>query len=694
MDNVWIQGLVQNPNDPAVLYAGTRAGVYWTTDGGLTWSPRSGSVTVSYVEALAIDPQNPAVLYAGAIWAANWGVRKTVDGGATWNAVGSGIPTALHITDILIDPTDSNVIYVSTQDPHNYAADDAGVYKSTDGGGSFEPAGNGLLCTEVRCLEFQPGSPQIIYAGADGDAYHPGGGLHVTYDGGANWSWLSSGLPIETGFWIYDIAVVPEDVEFPRIYIAAAYDYELPMPPQSWDARLYVSSPGWDTWSLASSGIAYPNLYAVAVDPNNIDTVYAGAQSGGVFRSTDAATSWQHDSAGLQQLNVRSIAVAPDDPNTVYVSTDAWHSEYELSNAGVFVSRDGGVTWTPRNQDLWVNGSFAIESVAIAKCDQVVLYAAASGWCMYKSEDGGAHWLWRGFPHGMNAYWVRQVVVNPDYPNVAYVTVAGYEPDWPDIFKTTDCGETWFPVASNLVYAAFEGITIDPTDSETIYAGTHWEGVWKTTNGGGSWTHTGSEVDELIIRAVAVDAQQPEHVYVGDSDYEGTGVWVSYNGGNSWQQDNAGLLNLRVNAIVIDSVPGTGEPYPAVVYAGTGGGGVHCRQDDTVWIPMNDGLENLSVYTLALGPLPIDNDQSIRRALYAGTARGLYRWTLFGDMNCDGEINFDDITPFVLALVSAGDYQAIYPLCFWMHADCNDDGTVNFDDIDGFIELLVDNPDD
>jgi len=644
LDNMYVKALVQNPAQPDILYIGTRTGVYWTTDGGLHWEPRTEGIGATHVEALAIDPINPQVLYAESFGT----VYKSVNAGATWEPTGPGIPSGLSCHSIVVDPSNSDVVYAGTADPYGYVPDDAGVYKSVSGGAEWFPSGTGLLNTQVQSLTLDPSSPQTVYAGTYGNEYVPFGGVYVSYDAGANWTWISNGLPTETELAVNSIAVThPPDADVPVLFAAGSYGYVLPMPPAGWEPRLYKSVDGGVSWQQSTAGVAFPNLLSVVVDPSDHNVVYLGSDCGGVFRSTDSGESFSHWSTGLERLCVRALVVHPQDERVVYAGVTSFDGPYSDRDAGVYVSFDGGVSWQPRLKDMCITPGYRILSVAVALCNPETVYAANCGWMLYKSTDQGLHWHWRGFPHGIDGYWLTCVVVDPSDPQVAYVSGAGFEPSYPDIYKTEDCGETWRPVASWIVGAAFTSLAIDPSHPQTVYAGSSWEGVYKTTDGGDTWDPTGPEILGTMVNAIVVDPQDPQQVYAADNTYEAeaTGVYVSYDGGGGWQLYNDGLLTLDVEALAIDSTPAaSGDGYPPVLYAGTEGGGVFRRCEGGIWEEINEGLEDLRVYSLALGPAAWTAGGGRRESvLYAGTASGVYRRIVVGDLDGDGDVDLSDL---------------------------------------------------
>jgi photosystem II stability/assembly factor-like uncharacterized protein len=574
-------------------------------------------------------------------------VYKTEDGGETWHPTGPGIPPGLEPHRILVDPVDGQIVYVATADPYNYVPDDAGVYKSTNAGTDWFPSGNGLLATNVLCLAFGLSSSQTIYAGVNSSEYVPFGGVYVSHDAAATWNWISNGLPVQTELIINDIAVAPDpDAEIDVLYAAGSYGYSLPME-GGWEPRLFKSPNAGTSWHLSGSGIAFPNILSVAVDPGDHRVIVAGTEFGGVFRSTDGGASWSHWSTGLESLLIRGLAVHPHDEDQVYAGVYAVEGPFTERAAGVYVSLDGGMTWEPRLRDMFV-GSWGIVSLAVSPSDDEpdIVYAANAGWSLYKSIDQGLHWVRRAHDQGLTAFWTQCVVADPANPLTAYVSVAGFEPDLPDIYKTTNGGETWFPTASWIVFGGFGGLAIDLTNSQIVYAGTHWDGVYKTTSGGDAWEPTGPEILDTMVKSILVDPQAPQHVYAGDIDFEATGVYFSDDGGGHWETFNEGLLVLEVEALAIDSV----SPAPAVLYAGTDGGGVFRRVEGQPWSPINEGLHEMCVYDLALGPPTQDvPPHGSRRALYAGTAAGVYRRVPLGDIDGDGGVGITDF----LALLSA-----------------------------------------
>jgi photosystem II stability/assembly factor-like uncharacterized protein len=684
LENPYVKALVQNPQNPDILYAGTRQGVYWTTDGGWQWEPRTTGIGSGHVEALAIDPLNPQILYAE-----KWGdVYKTVNGGLNWTLSNTGLPGGLDCCALLVDPVDPQIVYAGLTYAYG-GTNGEGVYKSVDAGGTWQLSSEGMLNGRVLALTFDPRSSQTIYAGVYGSGYYSYGGVYVSHDAGATWTWRGEDLPQD--IWPLSLAVAYDgDTDEPILHLAASYVYQnLPQPPGGWQPRYFQSRDDGETWEQCTNGVTYPNLLAVLVDPDRPEEVWLGCDRGGIFRSTDGGNTFTHWSTGLARMGIKGLGVHPLNDDVVYAGVVAPMGQYSDEEGGVYVTFDGGKTWTPRCQDMSLTAGYYTSAVAVAPNDPEVVYAPNCGWMLYVSTNEGKNWEWRGFPHGIDGYWLTDVVVDPHDPKVAYVSGAGFEPSWPDIYKTVDAGETWRPVASNVVYAIFTCLAISNANPDVVYAGTGWEGILKTTNGGETWQSTGFDNEEAMIGDIVIDPSRPSHVYACDDQWGGSGVYVSYDAGDSWATYNEGLTDLDVNALAVDA-PLPSRDGPTTLYAGTRHAGVFRRAEGGLWAPINNGLKSECIQALAAGPEPTDSEPRNRaRVLYAGTDRGVYRWIVPGDLNCDGEIDNFDIGPFVLALTRPEEYAEVYPDCGVPLADLNEDGAVNNFDIGPFVALLT-----
>lgn len=240
-----IQALAVSPVDAATAYLGTCCGVFATTDGGASWTPRNDGDLgwLPTVQALAIDPSAPATMYAGTLWG---NVFKTTDA-RTWVWSGWGLVGA-HVYALAVDPQHPGTVYASLYDGEEGPPDTRigyGVFKSTDGGANWLPASNGLTNLLVRTLAVDPLNPTTVYAGTHG------GGVFRSVDGAASW------VPAGTGAGQYVASLAIEPAQPGTLYAA------------TYDAGVFRSRDGGGSWAPLNRGLDVPttSAQAISLDP-------------------------------------------------------------------------------------------------------------------------------------------------------------------------------------------------------------------------------------------------------------------------------------------------------------------------------------------------------------------------------------------------------------------------------------------
>ena len=302
-------------------------------------------------------PNNTLTYYFGS---AGGGLYKTTDAGETWRNVTDGFVKTSSVGAIAIAPSDSNVLYVGMgEHPVRGVATSHGdgVYKSTDAGRSWKNVG--LVKTRaISRIRIHPTNPDVLYVGAQGAPYGPtkDRGVYRSKDGGKTWELVLSGLNENSG--CSELAMDPTN---PRILYAAFWDH-IRYP---WQVRsggdgsgIWKSTDGGDTWEKITAGL--PKMLGkigVDVSATNPDRVYAIVEAdpdGGVYRSDNAGKTWTLLNS-TWALKTRSwyymeIFADPQNADVVYVL-----------NAGIHKSIDGGKTFTEiraphgDHHDLWIN---------------------------------------------------------------------------------------------------------------------------------------------------------------------------------------------------------------------------------------------------------------------------------------------------------------------------------------------------
>ncbi len=343
-----ISVLTINPQNPATLYAAeSGGGIVKSTDGGTSWSLATSGFLSIVIPVLAIDPQNPAILYAGS---GGGGAYKSTDSGATWKAVSSGLGKG-NINALAIDPQSPMTLYSGTLagmyksidgcsgnwipigitseniqevviDPQNPArvyagSGGGGVYKSTDGGGSWSAANNGLTGTYITALAINPQNPAIVYAGAYGD------GVFKSTNWGISWSAANNGLNFEL---VLALAINPQN---PAILYAGTSGG---FPGETSFGGVYKSTNSGASWSKVNSGLTDLNIIALAIDAQTPEILYAESDLR-IFKSINGGASWSVSGLGPGTRN--ALAIDPQNPATLY--TGAF--------GGVYKSTNGGANW-------------------------------------------------------------------------------------------------------------------------------------------------------------------------------------------------------------------------------------------------------------------------------------------------------------------------------------------------------------
>ena len=334
------------PDQPHVFYiAAVNGGVWKTTDIGRTWTPVFDDQSTGSVGALAIAPSDPNTIYAGSgeglqrpdLSVGN-GMYKSTDGGQTWRHL--GLRDAQQIANILVDPRDANRVYVAVVG-HPYGPNaERGVFRSTDGGESWQKVLYRDENTGAADLAFDPTNPQTIYADLWAARVAPwevrggesfvvaGSGLYKSTDGGDTWRALTQGLPgAQEGLGRMGIAVAPSQAN--RLYATV-------------EARknpgVYRSDDGGDSWTQVNGerrvGGRGPGAMGIAVAPDNPDRVYVTNTS--TYRSDDGGRTFTAIKGAPGGDDYQRVWINPHNPQLIALTSDQ----------GATISLNGGVTWT------------------------------------------------------------------------------------------------------------------------------------------------------------------------------------------------------------------------------------------------------------------------------------------------------------------------------------------------------------
>ncbi len=337
-----------NPEDPSTWYVGVGSGGIWKTEnGGTTWTTIFDDQDSYSIGCITLDPNDPDTIWVGTgenvsgrHVAYGSGVYRSRDGGTTWESM--GLENSEHIGMIRIDPRDSNVVYVAAQGPLWSAGGERGLYKSTDGGATWNKIlGDGLGNAEIDDdytgiseVHLDPHNPDVVYAVSwqrfrnvavlmDGG---PGSGIHKSSDGGATWRKLTEGLPEEdmgkVGF-----AVSPQNPDVVYATIELAHK----------EGGFFRSENGGESWEKRNdylSGGTGPHYYQeIFADPHHFDRVYQ--MDVNLHVTHDGGENFETMNSETKHVDHHAMAFHPQDKDYLLVGNDG----------GVYESLDTGETW-------------------------------------------------------------------------------------------------------------------------------------------------------------------------------------------------------------------------------------------------------------------------------------------------------------------------------------------------------------
>src|SRR5499427_6656865 len=356
-----ITGVRTQPN---VFYIGAvNGGVWKTTDFGRTWTPIFDDQPTGSIGAIAVAPSDPNVVYVGSgeglarpDLSVGDGLYKSTDAGKTWTHL--GLRDGQQIPYIIVDPRNPDRLFVAVLG-HPYGPnDERGVYRSTDGGRSFQKVLSKDENTGASDLEFDPRNPDIVYAclweqrqgpWENGAWAGTNGGIFKSTDGGTNWRPLTDGLPSGDGDGVVqaDIAIAPSDPN--RIYATVANPRTV---------GIFRSDDAGEHWTRSTADarpagrIGGGDLPVPVVDPKNPDAVIIASTVS--YRSTDGGKTWIALRGAPGGDDYQRPWINPNNPNIIALASDQ----------GALVSVNGGETWSswynqPTSQMYHVNADNA-----------------------------------------------------------------------------------------------------------------------------------------------------------------------------------------------------------------------------------------------------------------------------------------------------------------------------------------------
>jgi photosystem II stability/assembly factor-like uncharacterized protein len=333
-----VSDLAVHPQDHHVFYVAVASGNLWkTVNGGITWEPIFDDEGSYAIGSVTLDPNNPHVVWVGTgennsqrSVAFGDGVYKSLDGGQNWTNV--GLEDSAHIGMITIDPRDSDVVFVAAMGPLWNSGGDRGLYKTTDGGETWERVLHVSDNTGIHEIHMDPRDPDVLYAAAYQRRRHvwtlinggPESGIYKSTDGGATWRELAEGLPeVDMGKIGMDISPVDPDVIY--AVIEAQRD----------EGGFFRSTDRGETWEKMSDYVSgSPQYYnEIFADPHDVDRVYA--MDTFMHVTVDGGATFDRVGEDEKHVDNHALWIDPDNPDHLLIGCDG----------GLYETFDRGTTY-------------------------------------------------------------------------------------------------------------------------------------------------------------------------------------------------------------------------------------------------------------------------------------------------------------------------------------------------------------
>ena len=627
-------------SQPYTFYIGVvNGGVWKTTDAGRTWASLFDEQPTQSIGAVVVAPSDPNVIYVGSgeglqrpDLSVGDGVYRSADGGRSWTHL--GLRDAQQIANIAVDPTNPNRLFVAALG-HPYGPNtDRGIYRSIDGGQSFQPVLQKDENTGGNDVDIDPANPQTVYAtlwesrqGPWENAVWSAAGAHTglfkSVDGGTTWRQLRNGLP--EGANQINLAIAPSNPR--RLYATVGAQ----------GVGLYRSEDAGESWVQITTDarpvgrIGGGDLPVPIVNPKNADIVIMASTVS--WKSVDGGRTWVPFKGAPGGEDYQGGWINPDDPNIILLVADQ----------GAVVSLNGGESWS-----AWYNQPTA--QLYHVAADNAFPYRLCSGQqesgsaCVASRGNYGAVSIRDWLPVGVDEY--GYVAPDPLDPDIVYGgrSVTRFD-------RRTGQVSTVGPVGGGRGGPALgppgsyrqvrtQPVVFSAAEPRALYFGNNY--LWKTTDGGARWqqvspdlTRTTYELPKSIGKYAdpSLVAQRGVIYTIGPSPIDAKRVWIGTDdgviqttgdGGAHWQDVTPRPMGPWWKVFMIDAGHfDSGTAYAAVntlrlddmrphIYRTHDGG--------KTWTEIVNGMGGADA-----GPAnAVREDPKRRGLLYASTERGVY----------------------------------------------------------------------
>ncbi len=618
------------PGQPNVFYIGVcNGGVWKTTDYGTTWTPIFDQQPTGSIGAVAVAASDPNIVYVGSgeglqrpDLSVGDGIYKSTDAGKTWTHL--GLREGQQIPQIAIDPRDPNTLLVAVAG-HPYGPnEERGIFRSTDGGRSFQKVLYKDENTGGADVQIDPSNPDTVYATLWEARQGPwenaawngtGGGIFKSTDGGKSWQPLSKGLP--EGIVQANVTISRSNPN--RLYSAVASKNAV---------ALYRSDDAGASWAQATTDprpagrIGGGDLPVPRVDPKNPDTLIVTSTV--TWKSTDGGKTWTGFRGAPGGDDYQNAWINPDNPQIILIASDQ----------GAIITVNGGETWSS-----WYNQPTA--QMYHVNADNAFPYRLCSG----QQESGSACISSRGADgqvtirewHPVAAEEYGYVVPDPLDPEIVYGgKLTRFD-------RRTNQAQNIMPKpfrSADFRALRTEPIVFSPVNPHILYFATNT--LWKTMDGGRSWQQispdltrktfdlpasigkyksekTAEATQRGVIYTIAPSPLDVNRIWVGTDDGQ---IHLTTDGGKSWSNITPpGMTAFQKVSILEASHTDAQTAWAAINTLRLDDLHPHIlrtRDSGKTWTEIVNGIpenENVNV---------VREDPKRKGLLFAGTERAIY----------------------------------------------------------------------
>ncbi len=646
-----ITSIAVNPLNENVFYVGTAdGGVFKTTDRGSTFVHVFNDALTLSIGALAIDPNDTSCIYVGT-GESNAsgdsfdgdGVYVSHDGGNTYEYL--GLPNCGRVGDIVVHPDSSNIVYVACMGYLFTTNPERGVYRTKDGGATWQKVLYVDDTTGCIDIEINPVHPDTIFAAMWHRIRTPeerrvGGvtsGIYRSTDGGDTWQRLTYNLPQGDTVGRIGIALSKSN---PSVIYAVYADHP------GYFMGVFKSTDGGDTWFdlptdyindvFSSYGWFFGRIY---VDPYDENTVYVAGLY--IYRSTNGGDDWEYFASYYDNVHVDHHAfyignsfILDGNDGGLYRRDSASSSWFHYENLPITQFYD--IALDIQNPDRLYGGTqdngtirrknYSLDNweliyygdgfhVAVDPRDYRVIFAEYQWGGLGKSTDDGASWqdATGGIDPNDRTNWDTPYTLDPVNPDIMYLGT--YR-----IYKSYNGAGSWAPKSPDLtngggklIHGTITVVHVNRTDNRFVFAGTDDGNVWYSPDSAGTWIKISDSLPLRYVTDIKTLPENPGVIFVSLSGYELSEhvpyIFMSSDTGGSWLDITYNLPQAPCNAIEIT--------YDSMLFVGTDVGVYYMHMGDTLWNVLGNGLPNAVIMDMKI--------DSVNNILYVGThGLGIY----------------------------------------------------------------------